>query len=72
MAPAETTATVIASPQTLPNVCRLEQSTSGKQINYLGDDPDWVSNGTRRAGKLNKARFRLYRSQILQLNTRWN
>ena len=27
---------------------------------------------TRRAGKLYKARSRLYRSQILQVNTRWN
>ena len=26
---------------------------------------------TRRAGKLYKARSRLYRSQILQVNTRW-
>ena len=26
---------------------------------------------TRRAGKLNKARYRLYRSQILQENMRW-
>ena len=27
---------------------------------------------TRRAGKLYKARSRLYRSQFLQVNTRWN
>ena len=27
---------------------------------------------TRRAGKLYKPRSRLYRSQILQVNTRWN
>ena len=30
-----------------------------------------ICNNTRRAGKLYKARSRLYRSQILQINTRW-
>ena len=42
-------------------------NNNNNNINY---DPDWGI-CTRRAGKLYKARSRLYRSQILQVNTRW-
>ena len=37
------------------------------------NDPDWASNGkqARRAGRLYKARSRLYQSQFLQVDTRW-
>ena len=61
--------------------------TEEKSITLRYNDPDKVSNGkisrtkkfskkvgaisTRRAGKLYKARSRLYRNQILQVNTRW-
>ena len=46
--------------------------THKKQV-YHNNDPDKVSNRirTRRAGKLYKARYQLYRSQIFQVNTRW-
>ena len=36
------------------------------------DEPNTWGICTRRAGKLYKARSRLYRSQILQVNIRWN
>ena len=66
----------------MPEITRTK--TSGTRTRPSGNNnnnnnaPDRVSNGkqaticTRRAGKLYKARSRLYRSQILQVNTRWN
>ena len=55
-----------------PNVLqRSRHHVSGQELR-LHDGPETWAICTRRAGKLHKARSRLYRSQILQVNTRWN
>ena len=50
----------------------MRQELAGAQsVGKLAVEKETWGICTRRAGKLNKARYRLYRSQMLQVNMRW-